>query len=204
MAADPTKVVESTPATRDRDAAAARVEQANAAFAKMVADFQASPEQKLARDREQLAKLQSDPFHLNKKIGGSNAAANEEATILARIAVAEREAEAARVAAAIVDDKVDLPMIETTTEDSPLNMRDMKAVVDDLRALGLNDVCIGQAINGSREYASTIAEVKALFESRLADPEWVKKLNAGDRATRKEHTLICIVLNATPIDAPRE
>jgi hypothetical protein len=118
---------------------------------------------------------------LNKKLGGSAAAAAEEQSLRSRIAVAEAAAETARREAAVAGEKIDLPGLIETTTDGQLPMGEMISAVDDLRAL--NDICIGEAINGVREHAAIIAEAKALFEARMADSEWVRKLNAGDPAT---------------------
>ena len=125
--------------------------------------------------------LQNDPYHLNKKLGGSAAAAAEEQSLRSRIAVAEAAAETARREAAVAGEKIDLPGLIETTTDGQLPMGEMISAVDDLRAL--NDICIGEAINGVREHAAIIAEAKALFEAPMADSEWVRKLNAGDPAT---------------------
>jgi hypothetical protein len=191
------------PVQAARDKAAAQVADANAKFAELQEAYNNSPEQKLARDRDYLNRLQNDPHHLGLKLV-STAAQNEEAVLRARIAAAERNLESERSARAIVGEKIDLPgMIETTTE-GQLPMREMISVVDDLRALGLNDVCIGEALNGAHYSTAIIAEGKALFDARMSDSEWVKKLSAGDLATRREHTLLHILLNATPTDATRE
>ena len=90
-----------------------------------------------------------------------------------RIAVAEAAAETARREAAVAGEKIDLPGLIETTTDGQLPMGEMISAVDDLRAL--NDICIGEAINGVREHAAIIAEAKALFEARMADLEWVRK-----------------------------
>src|SRR5262249_38662660 len=149
---------------------------------------------RIQRDRAELERLQSDPYH----VGGGNAAQNQEAALRARIRVAEGEAaEVQRLSRA--EEKDPTATIETTMNDQ-LPAREMIAAVDDLRALGLNDKCISEALNGIRERPAIIAEAKERLAAQLSDAEWVRKLNAGDRATRKELTLLSVVVNATPTD----
>jgi hypothetical protein len=78
----------------ERAAAAQGVADANAAMAQLKADYAASPEMRAARDREQLSRLQSDPYFLDKQIAGNTAALNEQAVLEARIRQAEAAAEA--------------------------------------------------------------------------------------------------------------
>src|SRR5262245_42479597 len=84
--------IEMTPAVRDRVEREAAVAQANAAFEELTAEFEAHPEQRLARDRRELERLQNDPYHMNARAAGNQVAEAQEAAILARIAVASEEA----------------------------------------------------------------------------------------------------------------
>jgi len=185
------------PVRIERERAAKQVDAANAKFEELKRIYANSADQKIARDRAALERLRSDPHHLDRKLAGNAMARDDEQSLIARIAIAESKAEAERLDRPTTE-KIDLPsLIETTTE-GMLPQREMLVAVNDLKDLGLNDACINQAVNGSRERPEIIAAAKERLEARLSDPEWVKKLNAGDRATRRELTLINIVLNSTP------
>jgi hypothetical protein len=188
------------PVQLDRDRITQQAADATIRLEQLKDEYHNNPEMKLERDRARLQELQSDPFHLNKLVGGSNAARDEEQALRSNIAIAESKLEAERLDAAKRGEKIDLPALIETTTDGQLPMREMLTAVTDLRDLGLNDVCIDEALNGSRNPPAIIAEAKERLAARLSDPEWVRKLNAGDRATRKELTLLHIVLASTPTE----
>ncbi len=177
---------------------------ATAQLAQMKTDYEASPQRQLERDREQLARLESDPFHQNKQLS-SEAARQDVAAIKSRIAVAEAGAEAAVAAqvltdaqrtALVIEGKID-PHGPSSTISGQIPLGDLGAAVEDFRVAGLNDIQINQAINGAKYHRGTVDAGRQLFEQRMSDPAWVAKLAAGDRATKKEKLLIDIVLNAT-------
>jgi hypothetical protein len=57
---------EVTPATRDRAALAADKAAGDAAMARLVEEYHSSPEQRIARDRAEKQRLESDPYTLDK------------------------------------------------------------------------------------------------------------------------------------------
>src|SRR6516164_2081751 len=79
----------------ERAAAAQQVSNANVAFDQLVKDYAASPDQRAARDQHRLNQLRSDPYFVDKQIGGNTAALNEEAVIAARLRKFEADAQAA-------------------------------------------------------------------------------------------------------------
>ncbi len=188
----------STPVQRDRDQITRQAADATIKLAELQKAYASSPEHKLARDRDRLAELQSDPYHLNRLVAGSAAARAEEQALRSNIAVIESQLESTRQDAALRGEKIDLPALIETTREGVLPQREMLTAVTDLRDLGLNDACIDEAINGARNPPAIIAAAKERLEARLSDAEWVRKLAAGDRATRRELTLLNIVLNSTP------
>jgi hypothetical protein len=87
-------VLVSQPVQAERAAAAQSVADANAAFEQLKADYHGSADQRAARDREQLSRLQGDPYFLNKQVGGNRVALNEQQVLESRIRQAELQAEA--------------------------------------------------------------------------------------------------------------
>jgi hypothetical protein len=174
----------STKVQNDRDQAAKQVNDANAQFEKLKADFQSSPERQLERDREYLQKLRSDPDFLNKKIGGSTAARDEEQSVISRIAVAESRAEAARLDAAIAGEKIDLPGMIETTVNGQLPMREMIAAVEPLVEHGVRTEMLKNFLakgvsGGPDDRATEIAAAREWERRLLADPELQKRFLSG-------------------------
>jgi hypothetical protein len=171
---------------------------ADAQMAELIAAHQNSPEMKLQRDRDELARLQSDPYTLDRS-------QREIEVLQGRIAAAEAGADAAVAAQVLSDEqRVNLalegkvsPWASSSTINGQIPLGDLGVAIEDLRAAGLNAVQIDQAVNGAKYHRVTIDAARALYETRMADAEWVAKLAAGDRAVKREHTLIGIVLNAT-------
>jgi hypothetical protein len=175
---------------------------ATAQLAQMKADFEASPERQLERDRAELARLENDPHHLGARLTNERAQADI-AALKARIAIGEATTPVVRTDAErlgdILSGKADIPLIETTV-DGQLTTHATMTAVEDLRALGLSDATIGEAINGAKYPPHYIRWAKALFEDHMSRPEWVAKLLAGDKAARKDLACMQIIMNSTPID----
>src|SRR5262249_40530125 len=87
----------STPVALDRERRAREVDQANIKLAELQRLYRESPEMKIQRDRGELERMQNDPYHVNKVVGGSFAAQNEEAMLAAKIRDAESRQEAERL-----------------------------------------------------------------------------------------------------------
>src|SRR5262245_45549699 len=198
-------MTEITPAVRDRLEREASVAQANAQFEKLKADFAEHPEQRLARDRQELERLQNDEFHQNARAAGNQVAEAQETALQARIAVAAEEAAklhgADRIEHALTTDANSDPLFDGTNgSESELPMPALRAQVAEYRELGRSDAAIREAFNGARESRATIAMAKQLYEGLMSEATWVQRLAAGDKAARREFVLMSIVMNATPIE----
>jgi hypothetical protein len=169
----------------ERAAAAQSVREANEAMAQLKADYAASPEQRAVRDREQLSRLQSDPYFLDKQIGGNTAALNEQAVLEARIrqaeaaALAEVENKAARVDLAI-QDIVDQSAIETTFGDEIPVSDFVDAVQDDVR-LGVNPDLIQRVLTtGTHGIPGADKLADVWYERYARSPEMQEAHKRGD------------------------
>jgi hypothetical protein len=193
---------EVTNATRARDALAAEKAAGDAAMAQLIEQFHASPEQRLARDRAELAARENDPFFQNKLLT-SEQAQRDVAVIQARIAIASDELAKLhgpnRIEHALTTDPATDPLSDSTI-DGELPMHALRSQVEEFRSLGLTDAGIAAALNGGRETRAAIADAKWIYEELMADEMWVAKLTAGNREARKQLALLSIVMNATPTD----
>jgi hypothetical protein len=175
-----------TPVQIAREQQAKQVSDANARLAELKQAYETSPEMRLQGDREQLQKLQSDPFHLNKKIGGSTAAQAEEQALVSRIAVAESRAEAARVAAAVAGEPIDLPGMIETTVNGQLPMRELISAVEPLLDRGVRPELLksflqhGRGDHPQETREVEIAAAKVWRQKLESDPVMQAKLLASD------------------------
>jgi hypothetical protein len=181
----------------DREAAAA-----TAQLAQMKTDYEASPERQLERDRAELSRLESDPDHLNRQLT-SEAARRDVAAVRARIAVAEAATPVVRTDAErlgdILSGKAEVPLIETTVDGQLTTHATMTAVAD-LRALGLSDATIHEAVNGGKYAPHVIRWATQLYQEAMSDPTWVSKYLAGDKAARRDLVCMQTIMNGTPIE----
>jgi hypothetical protein len=182
----------------ERDARAQSVREANEAMAQLQADYHASPDVRAARGREHLSRLQSDPYHLNKKIGGSTGAANEEAVIAAQVRQFEAEAQAAAEAASeehrlanAFAGIVDQSGIETTVNQQ-IPARDFTAAVGDILERGSRPETLKHYLRtgaggGSAEGREfEIAAAEQWRAKLMNDPEFQRKFLAGDAEVMKQ------------------
>jgi hypothetical protein len=72
--------------------------------------------------------------------------------------------------------------------------------VEDLRALGLSDQTIYEAVNGGKYPPHVIRWATQLYEEAMSNPEWVSKYLAGDRTARKDLVCMQTIMNGTPIE----
>jgi exonuclease VII large subunit len=97
------------------DAIERQAAEATAQLAQMKADYESSTERQLERDRAELARLESDPDHLNRQLTSEHAR-RDVAAVKARIAVAEAATPVVRTDAErlgeILAGKVEVPLIE--------------------------------------------------------------------------------------------
>jgi hypothetical protein len=169
-----------------REQAAARVEQANADYHRLLAEHRESPAALLERDREALNRLRNDPYHLNRMAAGSTAAANEERTLTARIAVAESrvpQTEAQRIDA-VISGQADI-IGPDTSYGSQIPMRDLASGYGDVLARGVRPQTVkhfeetGYADDPVGEGRESQAQKAAEWNRKLmSDPEMQKKFLA--------------------------
>jgi hypothetical protein len=212
------------PVARDRDQAAKQVTEANAKFAELKRAYAESSDQKIARDRAALERLRNDPYHLNKVLGGSAAARDDEQALRARIAVAE--AEAARddprrslkatirdfksLDAASVGEKLDqgVSTIETTFE-GQLPQGDLAAAIEPLVEHGMKPEMIENFLQSGRSGGPDTRQVEIAAANEwlrrlMADPELQKKFLAGtDPELRRQFDAFAIYA-PDPRKAPSE
>jgi hypothetical protein len=164
----------------------AQADAATARLAEMKVAYDNSPEQQLARAQEYVGRIGNDT--------ASQVSARAEVARLQQRAEAEAAQLPDRLEAALADAPVGVS-VDTTTDDE-LSMPALRELVADYRGIGINDVCIREAIDGCEETAAVIEEAKERMSQNLADPEWMRKLAAGDKFTRKEFVLLNVVINA--------
>jgi hypothetical protein len=146
--------------------------------------YNESPEHKLERDREYLQKLQADPFHLNRVLGGNTAAANEEAMLAARIRDAEVRAERERLALPATAPTAD-PAAGEVTYGSQIPARDLADAAGELVAHGTRPTFVENVLatgrsGGPDDRATEIALAREWERRLLADPELQRKFFAKD------------------------
>jgi hypothetical protein len=95
---------------------------------------------------------------------------------------------------AAIAGKATPPMIDALVEgELPFHAR--SAVIEDLRASGLSDAAIAEALTGTVATPAEIEQAKLYQRMRHSDPEWVKNLLAGDWQARKEQLLLSVILS---------
>jgi len=171
----------SIPVQLQRDRQAKEADEANIRLQELQRLYRESPEQRIARDRADLQRLQNDPHHVNKIIGGSNAAQNEEATLAARIRTAESAVEAARL-------DVDMghnPAVGETTIGDQIPRRDHAGAIASLVEAGVGPNTVETFLRSGHGDApdGPAAEQKAAkeWEQKLfSDPEMREKFLKKD------------------------
>jgi hypothetical protein len=83
-----------------------------------------------------------------------------------------------------------------TTVDGALPRHVVAEAVADMRAAGISDAAIAQAVRGDPVSRQEAEAVRHFQRMRHGDPEWCKRLLAGDYAATREHKLMAIVLSA--------
>jgi hypothetical protein len=192
--------IEVTNATRDRAALAADKSAGDAAMAKLIEEHHKS--QQLERDEAALARMQSDPHHLDRALV-SEAARNQEAMLAAKIADAKAKATELhgvdRITHALTTDATSDPLFDSTIN-GELPMHALRSQVEEFRSLGLSDREITAALNGAKQSKTAIGDAEWLRGALLADEAWVQKWTAGNKVARGQLMLLDIIRNATPID----
>jgi hypothetical protein len=176
---------ETTPATRDAAMRAREVEAANIKLEALKAAYRDSPEMRIARDKAELQRLQSDPYTLDRS--KRDIEVLEGRIAAAQVAVAQTEAE--RVDAIIRGD-APIAGAEITMGDQ-IPRRDLATAVGDIIERGVRPELVKTYLETGRgdDPAGRKAEIAAAREWHrrlMADPEKQKKLLAGDPETLRE------------------
>jgi osmotically-inducible protein OsmY len=179
-----TNAVPMTPAIRDAMARDASVEAANIKFAELQKAYAESPEMKLELDKLRLEQMRNDPHHLGRAIV-SEAAANEEAMLVARIRDAETQAAADRLAIDADAGKPVDPYAGEVTYEGMLPARDHAAAVADLLDAGARPALVETFMktgHGDSPYGrdEEIAAARAWRRRLDNDPEMQRRFLAKD------------------------
>jgi hypothetical protein len=79
------------------------------------------------------------------------------------------------------------------THGGQIPLADQVAVVDDLRIAGVRDDAIRDLLEGRQVTPAEYDAVRRFREARLSDPEWTKKMLAGDPEAKRELLLMSMV-----------
>jgi hypothetical protein len=189
----------------ERNAAQARVDAANQKFEQLKANFHAAPEQRAARARAELSRLESDPDHAGRALTSS--AAQQHLAAL-RMEIAHAEADAAKLGAfdkldhAFRGDPANDPRIETTTDESPLTVADMRKQISDDKASGIDPAITQERFLPNRNPPSVVAEARRRLQALASDPEWGARLTRGDPAATEELLKLSLVARASDDEPP--
>ena len=127
-----------------------------------------------------LSTLTANPEWGQKYLAGHVATVKEFNDLTALVANADTAAEA-------LAGKFTLPSADTHV---------LGVGVEQLRQVGLTDDVIKSVVDGAPVSQKEQDAVKRLMASKQSDKGWVEKLLNGDAATKKEFTLMSIVLSA--------
>jgi hypothetical protein len=174
----------SVPVQNQRDAMLKQSNDANIKLAELQKAYNESPEMRIERDRAHLADLRNDPYHLDRVLGGSTKAANEEAMLAARIYDAEARAERERLAMPPAAATAN-PAAGEVTYGSQIPARDQADAVSTMLQHGARPSLVETFLKTGRgdDPAGRESEIAAAaeWERRLmADPELQKKFLAKD------------------------
>jgi len=128
------------------------------------------------------------------RLEAGEARAKEEFTALCSV-----KAGADRVGEILAGNDAPLPFQTTIGESAGgdgLTDADLRIAVKTLRAAGVNDDSVRQAIEGKPVTKAERRMVEDFKRSREGDPTWIKALFDGDLEARREHALMAIVLAA--------
>jgi hypothetical protein len=172
---------EVTPATRDRDALTKQAADANIRLEELKAEYASNPEQRISRDKAELSRLESDPYHVHNS-------AREIEVIRSRIAQTETEATTAVAALVLSDaqridavlDGKDLLGPGTTTE-GQIPAEDFADAIREDIALGLNPQLL-KSFHATGKSHDRLGHVVAKYWLDMfnADVEMRRKFVAGD------------------------
>jgi hypothetical protein len=84
--------------------------------------------------------------------------------------------------------------IETLTAENPLSTRQLATAAEAMRAQGLNEDCIKEALIGAKSSPEIYRAALNRRAERLGDKEWVSRLLAGGFVENKEYVLLSSIL----------
>jgi hypothetical protein len=90
---------------------------------------------------------------------------------------------------------------ETTTPENPTTVRTMALMAETYREWGLNEACVMEALEGAKHPPHIYREAMNRRAERMGDPEWTKRLLAGDFAANKEFVLLSSILAGEVVSA---
>jgi hypothetical protein len=180
----------SIPVQHQRDQITKAAADATIKLAELQKAYNEDPKLKLERDRAHLADLRNDPYHLNKVLGGSTKAANEEAMLAARIYDAEARAERERLAVPATTTAAN-PAAGEVTYGSQIPQRDLADAVSTLVEHGVRPDLVETFLNTGHgdDPQGREREVAAAAEWQrrlLADPELQRRFLARDPVLMRE------------------
>jgi hypothetical protein len=143
----------------------------------------------------QLDSLVHDPAWAKRFFDGDPAARTQFNDLTGKVAAVRDDVDAAIAGTAIAPS----PLVETVV-DGELPFHARSAVIEGMRATGLNDATIAEALKGEPVTRVEVEAAKRYQAMRHADPEWVSKLLKGDWQARKEQLLLSIILT-NPVKA---
>ncbi len=94
---------------------------------------------------------------------------------------------------AILAGTAEIPIMEATTGNE-LPTRKLLEVVQGFKEQGLSDETIRQAVNGGTVTKAEHDAIELMHKRLVSDPEWGKKLLAGDFEANRQMTLMNIIL----------
>jgi hypothetical protein len=179
-----------------RDAIPRQGREADLKLAEMIRQYRDDPAQKLERDRAHLADLRNDPYHLNKVLGGSIKAANEEAMLAARIYDAEARAERERLAMPATAATAN-PAAGEVTYGSQIPARDLADAVSTLVEHGVRPDLVETFLNTGHgdDPQGREVEIAAAREWQrrlLADPELQRRFLARDPVLMRQFACFAV------------
>jgi|SRR5215813_7762774 len=176
----PRGITVSSRETIARESAAATVR-----LAELTKAYNDAPENVIARAEQELARLQSDEHFQNRKLT-SAAVRDQENMLRAKISDARAKLDSNRLdtdpVGAIMKGIVP-PEEPDTSNGSRARAVDQVEAVKDFRSQGIPEKMIHELLSGKKPTPEMYQRGKELQARRMADPDWLKRLTAGDRAT---------------------
>lgn len=179
-----------TPAPASTDSYTLTPEQATAKLAEMAAALNPppppAPPANASDARRRLDALSRDPTWSQKFMSGNAEARREFAELTKRVAEGDPVADAMNTPEPVF--RID------TTVGGEMPQRAIRDFIADARQAGISEGAIAQALRGEKVSPQEYEATKRFKQMRMSDPEWAKKLAAGDYQATQELRLMGIIL----------